>query len=106
MVGVWISLAVSVGAVAVTGVRTGRQGWATFKDTRRLTGALGQRLRVLGEKTAQIERSAAALEARTAELQRALARLEDSRRRLGVLKSAVDDVEATLGRLTFFFPRK
>jgi hypothetical protein len=106
MIGVWISLAVSVAAVAVTGVRTGRQGWATFKDSRRFTGALGRELRVLNEKTAQIERSAAAVETRSAELQRSLARLEDSRRRLGVLRSAVDDVEATLGRLTFFFPRK
>ena len=40
---VWISLAVSVAAVVVTGVRTGRRGWATFKDSRRFTGALGTR---------------------------------------------------------------
>ena len=103
---VWISLAVSVVAVAVTGVRTGRQGWATFKDSKRLGGALNTRLAALSQATARLERSAAAVEGRSAKLEAALARLATSRRRLAVLTGALDEVESTLGRLTFFFPRK
>jgi len=103
---VWISLAVSVAAVAVTGVRTGRRGWATFKDSRRFTGALGTRLAALSQSTARLERSAAAMEARSARLEASLARLAASRRRLAVLTGALDEVQSTLGRLTFFFPRK
>ncbi len=103
---VWISLAVSIVAVVVTGVRTGRLGWATFKDSKRLSGALNTRLAALSQATARLERSAAAVEGRTAKLEAALARFAASRRRLAVLTGALDEVESTLGRLTFFFPRK
>ncbi len=103
---VWISLGVSVVAVAVTGVRTGRLGWAAFKDSRRFSGALGSRLAALSRATARLERSAAAIESGSVRLEGALARLAASRRRLAVLTGALDDVESTLGRLTFFFPRK
>ena len=103
---VWVSLAVSVVAVAVTGVRAGRLGWATFKDSRRFTGQLGARLAALSQATARLERSAAAMEGGTARLEAALARFAASRRQLAVLKGALDEVESTLGRLTLFFPRK
>ncbi len=103
---VWISLAVSVVAVAITGVRTGRLGWATFKDSRRLSGALGTRLGALSQSTAKLERSAGAIEGGSARLESSLARLAASRRQLAVLTDAVDEVRSTLGRLTLFFPRK
>jgi len=103
---VWISLAVSVVAVVVTGVRTGRQGWATFKDSRRFSKALGARLAALSQATAKLERSAAAIESRSARLQESLARFAATHRQLTVLAGAVDEIESTLGRLTFFFPRK
>ena len=106
MLSVWISLAVSVVAVAVTGVRTGRLGWATFKDFRRFTGVLGARLAALSQATARLERSAAAMEGHTARLEGSLARLEASRRRLAVLTGALDEARSTLGRVTVFFPRK
>ncbi len=103
---VWISLAVSVIALVVTGVRTGRLGWASFKDSRRLSRTLGTRLATLSEATAKLERSAAAIESRSARLKESLARFAATRRQLAVLAGAVDEIEATLGRLTFFFPRK
>lgn len=103
---VWVSLAVSVAAVAVTGVQTGRLGWRTFKDTRRLTGGLGERLAALSRSAAQLERSAAAIETRSVKLERSLARFAASQRRLAVLTGALDEVEATLGRVALFFPRK
>ena len=104
--GVWISLAVSVVAIVVTGVRTGRLGWATFKDSRRFTGALGTRLARLSEATAKLERSAAAIDSGSARLQQSLARFAATRRQVAVLAGAVDEIQDTLGRLTFFFPRK
>ena len=103
---VWISLAVSVAAVVVTGVRTGRRGWATFKDSRRFSGALGTRLAALSQSTAKLERSASAIESGSVKLQGSLARLAASRRRLAVLTGALDEVESTLGRFAFFLPRK
>ena len=103
---VWISLAISVGAVAVTGARAGRRGWATFKDSRRFTGALGKRLGALSQSTAKLERSASALESGSVKLQSSLAGLAASRRRLAVLTSALDEAQSTLGRLALFFPRK
>ncbi len=106
MLSVWISLAVSVVALVVTGVRTGRLGWVTFKDSRRLSSALGTRLEALAQATAKLERSAAAIETGSARLQESLARFAATRRRLAVLTGAVDEIESTLGRLTFFFPKK
>jgi ABC-type transporter Mla subunit MlaD len=106
MASVWISLATSVIAVTVTGIRAGRLGWATFKDSRRLSGALGAQLATLSRATARLERSAAAIEGRTARLEASLARLAASRRRLAVLTGAIDEVQSTLGRVTQFFPRK
>ncbi len=103
---VWVSLAVSVVAVTVTGVRTGRLGWATFKESRRFTGALGTRLAALSQATARLEQSAAAVESGSVRLEGALAGLAASRRRLAVLTGALDEVQSTLGRLTLFFPRK
>ncbi len=106
MVPVWISLAISVVAVTVTGVRTGRLGWAAFKDSRRLSGTLGSRLAALSQATARLERSAAAIEGGTARLEAALARLAASRRRLAVLTGAVEEIQSTLGRVTQFLPHK
>ena len=103
---VWISLAISVVVVAVTGVRTGRLGWATFKDFRRFSGELGSRLAALSQSTAQLERSAAAMDGHTARLEGSLERLAASRRQLAVLTGALDEARSTLGRLTVFFPRK
>jgi len=106
MLPVWISLAISVVAVIVMGIRTGRLGWATFKDARRLSGGLGTRLDALSQATAKLERSAAAVEGGSARLEAALSRFAATRRQLAVLTGAVDEIESTLGRLTFFFPRK
>ncbi|MGZ4380535.1 MAG: hypothetical protein ACXVZ2_01850 [Gaiellaceae bacterium] len=106
MLPVWISLAISIVAVVVAGVRTGRLGWATFKDSRRFSGALGTRLAALSQATARLERSAAAIEGGSARLEGALSRLAASRLQLAVLTGAIDEIESTLGRLSFFFPRK
>jgi hypothetical protein len=106
MLSVWVSLAVSVALVAVTGVQTGRLGWRTFKDTKRLTGGLGRRLEALSRSAAQLERSAAAIESSSVKLERSLARLAASRRRLAVLTGALDEVQDTLARVSGFFPRK
>ena len=106
MLPVWISLAISVVAVVVTGVRTFRLGRATFKDSGRFSRALGTRLDALSQATARLERSAAAIEGGSARLESALSRFAASRRQLAVLTGAVDEIQSTLGRLTFFFPRK
>ena len=106
MLDVWISLAVFVVAITVTGVHAFRRGKATYRDSRRFSGELTPLLDALNEKTARLERSASAMDGNSARLEAALARLAESRRRLGVLTNALDEVESTLGRLALFFPRK
>ncbi|MHB8649387.1 MAG: hypothetical protein ACYDBR_04285 [Gaiellaceae bacterium] len=89
------------GGLAFVGVRVLR----ALRDLKRLRRHVSKeldRLTELGEVTAA--KAEAATD--TSRLQRSLARLRVALARLAVLRAAVDEAEATVGRLTAVYPRK
>jgi hypothetical protein len=102
----WLSLAVAVAATIASVTFATLRGLEAFRDFKRLGSSLA-------EGTARIEASAARIEghlARAAEsgsrLDTELAQLRRSKAQLNVLRSALDDVRASVGRVTAVYPRK
>jgi hypothetical protein len=102
---VYAALIVAFLAVAAAfGHLAGRllNGWRTVRHLRRGLGRELNRLADLGEVT--VEKTAAASD--TARLDASLARLRVALARFAVLRSSVDEVQATIGRVTAVYPRK
>ena len=95
----WLSLAVAILAIVTSTVYATRKGLEAFRA-----------FKVLGRNvTSEIERieQHLALAAQSGErLDAELAQLRRSRARLNVLTSAIDDVRASIGRVTAVYPRK
>jgi hypothetical protein len=102
---IWVALILGglalAGALAFLVVRA-LQAWRDFKRTRRHLFRALDRLSAAGEETA--EKAAAAGESE--ELQRSVARLRSSLAQLAVLREAVGEAQATVGRVTALVPRK
>ena len=90
-----------IGAAALLVVRAWRT-WRGLKATRREIVSRLDSLATAGEATA--EKVAAA--GNTAELQESLGRLRLSLARFAVLRSAIDEVQDTFGRIAAVVPRK
>ena len=90
-----------IGAVALLVART-RQAWRSLKETHREVVTRLDSLAAAGDATA--DKVAAAGD--TSELQESLERLRCSLARFAVLRSAIDDAQVTLGRITAVVPRK
>ena len=89
------------GALAFLVVRI-LQAWRTLKRLRRNLGRELHRLADLGEAT--VEKAAAASD--NSRLDATLSRLRVTLARFAVLRTAIDEVESTFGRLTAVYPRK
>jgi hypothetical protein len=76
--------------------------WRMFRQLRRGLGRELHRLADLGEAT--VEKTAAASD--NARLDASVARLRVALARLAVLRSAVDEVQDGVGRVTAVYPRK
>jgi 3-deoxy-D-manno-octulosonic-acid transferase len=102
---IWGALIFAAGAgIAALGrlaVRA-RRAWRRFQDTRRDVVRRLDDLAAQAEAT--MEKVAAAGD--TAELQERLGRLRVSLARLAVLREALDEAQATFGRVTAVVPRK
>ena len=102
----WLALAIAVCSVVASLVYVTTKGLEAFRAFKQLNRSIGAGLDRIATATAEIERHLAdAAEAGT-RLDRSLARLRVSRTRLNVLRSAIDDVKASAGRLTAVYPRK
>ncbi|MDQ3067253.1 MAG: hypothetical protein M3R12_08915 [Actinomycetota bacterium] len=102
----WLALAIAVCSVVASLVYVTTKGLGAFRAFKQLNRSIGAGLDRIATATAEIERHLAdAAEAGT-RLDRSLARLRVSRTRLNVLRSAIDDVKASAGRLTAVYPRK
>ena len=103
---VWIALAFAVLAsvlAAVFAFKRMRMAWRGLRSLRQETVASLQRIT---QTAADVAEKATRVSDRTAELDQALARLQESRRRLGILTDELADVQASVGRITAFYPRK
>jgi hypothetical protein len=103
---VWLSLAVAVVVTVVSAILATRRALESLRAAK----SLG---RTTSEGLARIEASSALIEehlARAAEsnerLDAKLAQLSRSRAQLNVLRSAIDEVRDSVGRVTAVYPRK
>lgn len=102
----WLALAVAILSVVASSVFLTIKGLEAFRAFKAVGGAVTAELDRIERASGEIERhlslaseSASRLDARLAELRR-------SRARLNVLSSAIDDVRASVGRVTSVYPRK
>ena len=102
----WLALAVSIVVVIAAAVYTTRKGLEAFRAAKVLGNEVSTGTARIEQATAQIERHLALAAESGARLEAELAQLRRSRARLNVLTSAIDDVRASLTRLTDVYPRK
>jgi ubiquinone biosynthesis protein UbiJ len=88
------------GAIALLSRRI-LEAWRAFKDARRHSADVLGELGAKGEETVELAASAGD----TAELQESVARLRVSLAQLAVLRRALDEAEAVVGRVTALVPR-
>ena len=103
---VWLALVASIALVVASLVFAVVRGLETFRAFRALSRSVGSGIDRIAASSAQIEwHLTEAAEAGT-RLERSLARLRASNARLNVLRSAIADVQAAVGRVTAVYPRK
>jgi hypothetical protein len=102
----WLALAVAIVAVVASSIYVTRRGLEAFRGAKRLGGTVTGELERIERTSGEIERHLALAAERGAKLEAELAQLRRSRARLNVLTSALDDVRASVGRVTAVYPRK
>lgn len=102
----WLSLAVALVVVVASVVYSTRKGLEVFRGVKRLGGAVSSEVERIEQVSAQIERHLALAAESGSRLDAKLAELRRSQARLNVLRSAIDEVRDSLGRVTAVYPRK
>ncbi len=102
----WLALAVAIVAVIASSIYVTRKGLEAFRGAKRLSGTVSTELERIEQASGQIEEHLARAEASSSKLEAELERLRRSRAQLNVLTSAIDDVRASIGRVTAVYPRK
>ena len=102
----WLSLAVAVVLPAIGMVVLFRRGLALWRDLRRVGGAFVAALDDVGRKLEGMSAAAEGLGDVTARAEPPVDRLRVSLARLAVLRSAIRDVQDSVGRVTAVYPRK
>lgn len=102
----WLALAVAIVAVVASSIYVTKRGLEAFRGAKRLSGTVSTELERIEQATGQIEEHLARAEASSSKLEAELERLRRSRAQLNVLTSAIDDVRASIGRVTAVYPRK
>ena len=103
---IWLALAVAIVAVIASSIYVTRKGLEAFRGAKRLSGTVSTELERIEQASGQIEEHLARAEASSSKLEAELERLRRSRAQLNVLTSAIDDVRASIGRVTAVYPRK
>ena len=102
----WLTLALAVVLIVGSLVYATLKGLETFRAFKALARTAGTEVDRIATASQQIEwHLTEAAEAGT-RLERSLARLRESNARLNVLRSAIADVQAAVGRVTAVYPRK
>ena len=103
---VWLALIVAVLLVAASVLFLTLRGLEAFRAFKQLGTTVGSELERFGIVGDEIERQLALAGESGTRLTASLERLSASRARLNVLTSAIDDVKASVGRITSVYPRK
>ena len=102
----WLSLAVALVAVTASAIYLTLKGLEAFRAFKALGRIVTSEIERIEHASGQIERHLALAAESGSRLDSELADLRRSRARLNVLTSAIDDVRASVGRLTAVYPRK
>jgi hypothetical protein len=102
----WPSLGLAILLSTIGAVVVFRRGLTLWRDLKRGGKALVEGLDGLGRKLERTSAAAAGLGAATARPEPSIARLQVSLARFAVLRSAVQDVQDAVGRVTAVYPRK
>jgi hypothetical protein len=102
----WLSLAVAVVATIGSAIYLTLRGLDAFRAVKTLGSAVSAGVERIEASSARIEEHLARAAESGERLDAELARLRRSRARLRVLTSALDDVRASVGRVTAVYPRK
>jgi hypothetical protein len=104
MVGLWLSLALLLIAVAGGLAFAVVRGLQLYRDVKRSRGALSSRLHKISRTVATIEQQLAAADASVQKLAEANGRLQLSRARLDVQLAAVREARAQVRQVFWFVP--
>ena len=102
----WLTLAVAIVVTVASIVYSTRKGLEAFRGAKRLGGVVSSELERIEQASAQIERHLALAAESGSKLDAKLAQLRRSQARLNVLRSAIDEVRDSVGRVTAVYPRK
>jgi Flp pilus assembly protein TadB len=102
----WLSVAAVVVLPAIGIVVVVRRGLALWRDLKRAARAFGAALDDVGRKLESMSTGAEGLSDVTARAEPPADRLRVSLARLAVLRSALRDVQDSVGRVTAVYPRK
>ena len=102
----WLSLAVAILAIVTSTVYATRKGLEAFRAFKVLGRNVTSEIERIEQASARIEQHLALAAQSGERLDAELAQLRSSRARLNVLTSAIDDVRASIGRVTAVYPRK
>ena len=102
----WLALAVAIVSIVASWIYLTRKGLEAFRGAKRLSGAVTGELERIERTSGEIERHLALAAESGTKLEAELEQLRRSRARLNVLTSALDDVRASVARVTDVYPRK
>jgi hypothetical protein len=102
----WLALAVAIVAVVASSIYLTLKGLEAFRGAKRLSGVVSGELERIERASGEIEQHLTLAAESGSKLEAELARLQRSRARLNVLRSAIDEVRASVGRVTAVYPRK
>jgi hypothetical protein len=101
----WLALAVATLVSVVALVTAIRRGLAVFRDFKRLSSEVGEKLDGIARASSEIELHLQTAATSGSALEASLARLRTSRAELAVSTAAIADVRASIDRIVSFLPR-
>ena len=102
----WLAIAIALVAVIASALYLTRKGLEAFRAFKTLSRSVTGEIERIERASGEIERHLALAAESGSRLDAELAQLRRSRARLNVLTSAIDDVRASVGRVTSVYPRK
>lgn len=102
----WLALAVALVSVIASALYLTLKGLEAFRAVKAVGRAVSDGIERVERASGESERHLALAAESGSRLEVELAQLRRSRARLNVLTSAIDDVRASVGRVTGVYPRK
>jgi hypothetical protein len=102
----WLALIIALVLTVASAIYVTLKGLQAFRDVKRLSRVGGGEIERISGTSGEIERHLALAAESGSQLEASLARLRSSLARLNVLTSAIEDVRATVRRVTAVMPHK